>query len=160
MSAQNNEVTVVKLDSQEHEVWRYPGKLLSKDKHSVLVEARFNHSDVDVHGVILRENDRFLERYYDDRWYNIMEAHDREDDHLKGWYCNITRPARFTEGQIAYVDLALDLLAFPDGQFLVLDEDEFEDLALDPETRRQALAGLDALIAIARSKNFAMEIQY
>ena len=159
MTAKVNEITVIKLDSQENEVWRYPGKILSKDNHSMLVEAHFNHSDVNVYGIVLREHDRFLEKYYDNRWYNIMEARDREDDHLKGWYCNVTRPARFTDGHVTYVDLALDLLAFPDGRFLVLDEDEFEGLDLDPETRQQAMTGLDALIAIARNKGFPGEIQ-
>jgi protein associated with RNAse G/E len=152
-----NEVIVIKLDSQGEEVWRYTGKVLAKSDHSVLIEARFNHSDVDVHGIVLRKNDRFLERYYDDRWYNIYEARDRDDDHLKGWYCNVTRPARFEENTIAYVDLALDLLAFPDGRFLILDEDEFEALGLDTDTRRHALAGLDGLIEIAREKGFGAE---
>ena len=38
---------------------------------------------------------------------------------------------RSEASQIRYVDLALDLLVFPDGRQLVLDEDEFE--ALHPE---------------------------
>ena len=158
MTLTANEVVVIKLDSQGDEVWRYAGIVLSRTDHSVLIEALFNHSDVDVHGIMLRKNDRFLERYYDDRWYNIFEARDRDDDHLKGWYCNVTRPARFEGNTISYTDLALDLLAYPDGRFLVLDEDEFEALDLDPETEKQALAGLDALIAIAREKGFASEI--
>ena len=106
------------------------------------------------------KNDRFLERYYDDRWYNIYEARDKDDDRLKGWYCNVTRPARFEGNTIFYTDLALDLLAYPDGRFLVLDEDEFKALDLDPETQRQALAGLDALIEMAENKGFAEEIKY
>ena len=159
MTLTANEVVVIKLNSQGDEVWRYAGKVLSRTDHSILIEARFNHSDVDVHGIMLRKNDRFLERYYDDRWYNIFEARDRDDDHLKGWYCNVTRPARFEGNEIIYEDLALDLLVYPDGRFLVLDEDEFEALDLDPDTRRQALAGLDALIEMAKVRGFLEETQ-
>ena len=159
MTLSSDEIMVVKLDTQGEEVWRYPGKVLTKNKHSLLIDARFNHSDVEIHGITLREQDRFLERYYDDRWYNILEARDRDDDHLKGWYCNVTRPARFEGNEIIYMDLAFDLLAFPDGRFLILDEDEFEALDLDPETKKQALAGLEALIAIAKDKGFTEEIQ-
>ena len=158
MTLSPDEIIVVKQDAQEKEVWRYPGKILKSTDHSILIEARFNHNDANIHGIIFRKNDRFLERYYDDRWYNIYEAHDRDDDHLKGWYCNVTRPARFEGNKIVYIDLALDLLAYPDGRFLVLDEDEFEALNLDPETQKQALAGLDALIKMAREKGFASEI--
>ena len=159
MTQSPDKITVVKLDAQENEVWQYPGKVLETTDHSILIEARFNHSDVNVHGIMLRKNDRFLERYYDDHWYNIYEARDKDDDRLKGWYCNVTRPARFVENEIIYMDLAFDLLAFPDGRFLILDEDEFEALDLDPETKKQALAGLEALIAIAKIKGFAEEIQ-
>ena len=48
---------------------------------------------------------------------------------------------------LSYVDLALDLLVFPDGSQLVLDEDEFAALNLSPSEQaaaRQALAELQS----------------
>ena len=42
-----------------------------------------------------------MECFYNDRWYNILEIHDRDDDRLKAWYCNVTLPAEFTPGRIA-----------------------------------------------------------
>ena len=96
-----------------------------------------------------RQGDRFIETYYTDRWYNIFEVHDREDDRLKGWYCNIAKPAVMEAGErISYVDLALDLWVAPDGTQTVLDEDEFAALALDAETRSKALRGLEELQAL------------
>ncbi len=44
----------------------------------------------------------------------------------------------FTDGRIDWVDLALDLLVYPDGKTLLLDEDEFEALGLDTKEQRQA----------------------
>jgi protein associated with RNAse G/E len=95
---------------------------------------------------VLRRGDRFLETFYTDRWYNIFEIHDRDDDRLKGWYCNIGFPAVIeADDRISYIDLALDLWVTPDGRQSVLDEDEFSALAIDVETRSKALAVLDDL---------------
>jgi len=151
MPANPQEIIVIKLNTQRQETWRYEGRILSLDANTVLIEAFFNRPDLPFHGITLRENDRFLERYYTDRWYNIFEIHDREDDHLKGWYCNVTAPAEIKPGKISYVDLALDLLAYPDGNYLVLDQDEFKDLDIDPQERSKANQALDALLDIARS---------
>jgi predicted RNA-binding protein associated with RNAse of E/G family len=42
-------------------------------------------------------------------------------------------------------DLALDLLVFPDGRQIVLDEDEFYSLSLAPQVRQRALTTLGEL---------------
>lgn len=144
-------VIIRKLNTQRQETWRYEGRILSQEPDSILVEAFFNRPDLPFHGITLRENDRYLERYYSNRWYNIFEIHDRDDDHLKAWYCNVTTPAEIVPGSISYVDLALDLLVFPDGGYLVLDQDEFDALNLDAHTRRHACQALDTLLFIAQS---------
>jgi uncharacterized protein len=117
--------------------------------NSLLIEAFFNREDLPFHGITRREQDRFIERYYSDRWYNIFEIHDRDDNRLKGWYCNVTRPAEFSPGKIAYVDLALDLLVYPNGKYLVLDEAEFINLPLSNASRDQARQALRELIGFA-----------
>jgi hypothetical protein len=150
MNADNQTLIVVKLNLQREETWRYDGQILKKDEKGVLVQAFFNREDLPFHGITLKQNDRFIERYFSNRWYNIFEIHDREDDHLKGWYCNVTRPAEFSPGKIAYVDLALDLLMVPSGETMILDEGEFASLTLDPGTRQKARQGLQALIKMAR----------
>jgi len=138
-------VDVIKLDIAQRETWRYEGLVLRRSPESILVEARFNRDDILFHGIKLGRNDRFVEVYYTDRWYNIFEIHDRDDDHLKGWYCNVSRPAEISDSRVSYVDLALDLLVFPDGRHLVLDEDEFAVLPVDEAVREQAWAALSAL---------------
>ena len=144
-------IIVIKLNTQRQETWRYEGRILAQDQNSILIEALFNRPDLDFHGVTLRKNDRFIERYFSDRWYNIFEIHDRDDDRLKAWYCNVTTPAEISPNQISYVDLALDLFVYPDGNYLVLDQDEFQALDLDPDIQVQAQHALAALIQIARA---------
>ncbi len=138
-------LTVVKLNPQKQEVWHYDGKILSFDNEKVVIEAFFNRDDFLFNGMMLKKNDRFLETYYFSRWYNIFEIYDRDNAELKGWYCNVTKPAQLTNGRLSYVDLALDLLVFADGQQYILDEDEFEALNLDQVTRENALSGLAEL---------------
>lgn len=148
----NETVEIIKLNTQDQEVWRYTGQILSRDNNSLLVEAFFNIEDKPFHGITIRRNDRSIERFYSDRWYNIFEIHDRDDDRLKAWYCNVTKPAVFCQEKIAYVDLALDILVYPDNTYLILDKDEFESLALDTATREKALGALEKLQQIVENK--------
>lgn len=139
-------VTVIKRNLQGEETWRYTGHILRREPNAVILEARFNRLDTPFQGISLKENDRFVETYYTDRWYNIYEIHDRDDDQIKGWYCNVGQPAVLeADDRLSYVDLALDLWVTPDRQQVVLDEDEFAALDLDPETRSRARLALEEL---------------
>lgn len=153
-----NQLIVIKLNPEREETWRYEGRILSQQPQTMLIEARFNRSTLRFHGITLKKNDRFLERYYKDRWYNLFEIHDRDDDALKGWYCNVTAPAEFNNGKITYIDMALDLLVYPNGKYLILDEDEFEELALPQEQQIQARQALETLVELAELGRLAKAV--
>jgi len=123
----------------------YEGETLSRDEHSVKLEALFTREDMPFMDVVFKKGDRFVEYYYFDRWYNIFAIYDRDDDKLKGWYCNVGMPAVMNDGILSYVDLALDLWVSVDGRQTVLDEDEFEALYLTEELTTGALQGLAEL---------------
>lgn len=139
------QVWVSKRDVQGREVWGYPACVLTRTPRYVRLEAFFDREDMVLHGMFLGSGDRFIETFYSHRWYNIFEIHAREDGRLRGWYCNVGFPAVLGEKVISYRDLALDLLVFPDGRQVVLDEDEFTALPLDAATRKQARQALGAL---------------
>ncbi len=141
----SNELTVIKCDAHGKEVFRWSGRELRRSANEVLLEASFNIIDHQSDEMILREKDRLVESYYSDRWYNIFEVHDREDDALKGWYCNLSHPAILGEREIIFRDLALDLFVHPDGRQELLDEDEFEELVITEEVREKVLLGLKEL---------------
>jgi predicted RNA-binding protein associated with RNAse of E/G family len=138
-------ITVRKLNEKGQETWRYQGRLVERGADYLILEAFFDREDTQVHGMMLARGDRFIETYFTDRWYNIFEIYDRADDHLRGYYCNIGFPAEIGEDKLSYVDLALDLLVFPDGRQVVVDEDEFERLKLTASQRQQARAALKEL---------------
>ena len=141
----SEDIVIRKLNLQGEETWRYIGRLLAREPDCITLEAFFNRDRVPVEEIVLMRGDRFVESFYNDRWYNIFEIHDGDSPTIKGWYCNVARPAVIQDGEVSYIDLALDLLVYPDGRQVVLDEDEFEALALDAATRQQALEGLEAL---------------
>lgn len=144
---ESDQVSVLKLKPTGELIWSYTGRILEKDDSRLVLEAFFDLDDRHKEGMTFAKGDRFIETYYTDRWYNIFAIYSRDDDHLRGWYCNIARPARLNDQTISYVDLALDLLVFPDGRQIILDEDEFAALNLPDEeklTARQALLQLQA----------------
>jgi len=138
-------ITVIKQNARGVETWRYEGKELLRDKNIVMVEALFNRDDTILLEIVIKRHDRFLEAFFTDRWYNIFEIRDRDDNSLKGWYCDICKPAIITEHQISYADLALDLWVFPDGRKIVFDEDQFNQLDLSETVRNMALESLQDL---------------
>lgn len=73
---------------------------------------------------------------------------------LKGWYCDVTRPAAVSGAEIVVEDLDLDLWRSADGTAVLrLDEDEFEASGLaatDPAAAAAAVAALDELEVMAR----------
>jgi hypothetical protein len=141
-----NEFTVYKCDPQGNILWQYQGELLRHEGSEIILEALFNWEETPFQGITIKNNDRFIETFYTDRWYNFFEIHDREDDQIKGWYCNVGRPAVLKgTSNLSYQDLALDLWVGSDGTQQVLDEDEFSKLDLDDTTRGKALAALKEL---------------
>ncbi len=140
-----DDLVVIKLDPRGNEKWRYSGRTMDRTKNGLLLEAFFNRHNLPFHEIVLEKGDRFLEAYYFDRWYNIFEIHNHLDDSLKGWYCNITEPAEILDGAVSYMDLAIDLLVYPDGRQLVLDMDEFAALELTDYQRHKALDALKEL---------------
>ena len=144
---------ILKKNIADEVTWQYDSEVLHRDATSITVEAFFNREDMPFQEIILKRNDRFVETFYTDKWYNIFEIYDRDNGKLKGWYCNLTKPAVIEDGHVAYVDLALDLWVSADGSRKVLDEDELEDLGLDEATKQKVFAGLRELEQHFESKN-------
>lgn len=144
---------ILKKNLAEETTWQYEGEVLNWGDNFITVEAFFNRDDMPFQEIVLKRNDRFVETFFTDKWYNIFEIYDRDDGSLKGWYCNITKPALIEADSVSYVDLALDLWVSADGSSKVLDEDELDDLKLDEEMRQKVFAGLHELEQYFESKN-------
>ncbi|MEU6487315.1 DUF402 domain-containing protein [Streptomyces sp. NPDC046887] len=134
---------------------RYPAEVLSDDGDRITVRAPWAGDGVRDFGFVRFEpGDVFTEHYWRDRWYAVKEVR-TADGTLKGWYCDITRPAVVDDRSVTVEDLDLDLWVSADrSRVLRLDEDEFAASGLagrDPEAATAAVAALDALEALAHA---------
>ncbi|MEU9164638.1 DUF402 domain-containing protein [Streptomyces sp. NPDC048424] len=134
---------------------RYPAARVADDGDRISVRAPWAAEGVRDFGFVRFEpGDVFVEHFWRTRWYAVKEVW-TGDGVLKGWYCDVTRPALVRAGEILVEDLDLDLWVSADGtSVLRLDEDEFAESGLatsDPEAAAQAVRALDALDDQARS---------
>ena len=150
---------VRKLNAEGVEVWRYDvARVIAEDKDSIQIEAFFAlPKERDAGYVVFKPNDRAVETFYKRRWYNVFAIYDRDDGRLKGWYCNICRPATWNDGAIDCEDLELDVwVPCVDGRAgepLVLDEDEFATLSIPDDERMQARRAVEMIAELAQADN-------
>ena len=137
---------------------RYKGELVADDGNRIAVRAPWAGDGVRDFGFVRFEpGDVFTEYYWRDRWYAVKEVRDARGT-LKGWYCDITRPATVSGSELVVEDLDLDLWRSADGTVVLrLDEDEFAASGLasrDPEAAAAAVSALDELELLAEEGNF------
>jgi len=93
--------------------------------------------------------------FWRERWYNVFTNYDANGK-LHDLYCNVAMPLEISGNTLQYIDLDLDLRFYPDGTYEVLDEDEFEQHAIElnypVEVRQRALQAVDELIVLAESR--------
>jgi protein associated with RNAse G/E len=147
-------ITVQLLKPGKGTIISYRGELRLSEPGHILIHARWEWPTRDLGYVVFETGDHFYEHYYTERWFNIFEVR-RESGVLKGWYCNITRPAQVAGDTISSEDLELDLFVPPDRQnILRLDMDEFVARSFDvtdPPAHAAALVALDELEQMARA---------
>ena len=146
------QVRKLRPDGSLHYSWK--GEVVRSDTSGIVLRAEFNVELVEREWATFRRGDIFHEFYYWNRPYNVYEISSPAGT-LKGWYGNVGLPPELKPetNELNYVDLALDLWANPDGSFIVLDEDELDELlAKYPELTETAAQGRSALIELARTR--------
>jgi uncharacterized protein len=147
-------ILVRKLAYDGRETWHWSGKLAERGDHVTVIDAVFNGPPRDLGYMKLENTDLYHEFYYNDRWFNVFQVF-RGDGRMKGWYCNICRPALFSGNEISFVDMVLDVFVHPDGRYLVLDEDEFREKAeaiYSPEDEAKAREAVTELLEMVRHR--------
>lgn len=144
---------MVRLRKGEHRDMRYPAIVLHDNGAHVVVRAPWAGAAVRDFGFVrFEDGDVFTEHYWRDRWFSIKEVRDAASE-LKGWYCDVTRPATVERGTLVVEDLYLDLWLSADRTTILrLDEDEFLASGLaerDPAAAESARRALDDLEKLA-----------
>ncbi|MBN1264243.1 MAG: DUF402 domain-containing protein [Anaerolineales bacterium] len=135
-------ICIHKLDHKGQEVLNYTGEVIRRSENSVVLRAIFDLEPVRTGSMTLERGDVFEEYFYTDRWYNIFKITKSNTGKIKGWYCNLTRPAVITASDISAEDLELDLLVYPDKTREILDQREYQKLHLHKSEHLQVEAAL------------------
>lgn len=147
-------ITVVKQDPEGKAKLRYQGTIIKRLPDGVILQASWTNPARDLGYTRFEPGDRFIEYYYTNRWFNIFDIAST-DGTRKGWYCNITEPAVIFDDRIEQIDLLLDVWVSPEGNYLILDEDEFAATTLTERQRHGAEAGLQALLQMLEARQEA-----
>ena len=147
------ELTIVKLAPDGSEAARYQGEVVGRCPDSwVLVHATWTYRTIDVGELSFCPGDNLLEWFSPRHSFNAFAVF-TSADHLKGWYANVTHPARLDVTQdppvLIWHDLFLDLVGLADGSFTVRDEDELLASGLshaEPELYERILGAQSELI--------------
>lgn len=122
--------------------------------------AQWTVGTIDAGGLVFEIGDYLHEYFSPTAWFDAFALF-APDGRLKGWYGNVTWPAIFEAGPaeetVVWHDLFVDLIAFPDGQTRVLDEDELEAsgmLETDPDVATLILLARDTMIDRVRARDF------
>jgi protein associated with RNAse G/E len=147
------QITVRLFKPLKDKIVTYEAALIEQNATELVLHARWWYKRIEAEYVVFEPGDHLYEYFYTDRWYNVYRLC-TEQKELKGWYCNITRPARFDGHVLESEDLELDVFVSPDrATILVMDEDEYAERGLehsDPFAHQQAYAALAEVQRLAR----------
>lgn len=151
------EVTIAKWSAKHNgeERARYPATIVASDLPSpwIAFETHWTMGTHDQELVTFENGDVLHEVFSPIHPYDAFAIY-RPSGELKGWYGNVTYPAFLAptnaEPVIVWRDLFVDIVAAPDGEVAVLDEDELDEsdlLATDAGLHGRILAARDELLA-------------
>src|SRR5437588_4518609 len=145
-------ITVVKQNPLGEAKVQYQGEIVEHTPHRVIIQAYWSRPTKNLGYTRFEPGDRFIEYYYSDRWFNIFDITDALEVR-KGWYCNVAEPARIFEDRIEQIDLFIVVWVTPQGETLILDEDEFAaDTTFSQRQRHGARQGLQELLEMIAAR--------
>src|SRR4051812_22775164 len=115
---------IVKLDPGGCEVTRYPGLVMDAGESSPWVAARATwvSREYDLNGLKFIAGDQLHEFFSPADWFNLFSVFSPAGE-LRGWYANVTYPARLDRGSdpmtLFWHDLYIDVIGLPDGRMVV-----------------------------------------
>ncbi len=148
-------ITVKKFNPFGKFLLSWKGKVIKSDNNLTVIQGRYRLRRWNLGYMILEPDDIFIEYYFKNKWFNIFEIRGGKDNHLKGWYCNITEPPKISDNEIIFCDLLLDIFISPEGKITIADEDEFEKLNLkekDKDSWENSIKAKDEIIRMFKLK--------
>ena len=99
--------------------------------------------------------------YYRNKWFNVISMVRKTGIY---YYCNIATPSIYDGESIKNVDYDLDVKVFPDGTYMVLDQNEFEYHAnimeYPAEIKQKCIDAKDELIKMVENNEIPFNFSY
>jgi L-amino acid N-acyltransferase YncA len=140
----------------------YPGMIIESSipEPWIEVRARWTLGRVQVGGLRFEIDDELREFFSPRHPFNAFAVYSPQGE-LRGWYGNVTRPARCERRDstllVAWPDMMLDLVMLPDGTSVDLDDDELTGSGFpqrEPDISRQMLDARETLRRLLRERFF------
>lgn len=147
-------LSVVKLAPDGSEVARYAGTVIAAEDADgwIVVQAVWTYRQIDAAGLTFAPGDVLAEWFSPHHDFNAFAIH-TFDGLFRGWYANVTYPARLNAETVpptlTWHDLYIDVVALPGGTTIVCDEDELAASGLekdDPRLHRRILQARDEIL--------------
>ncbi len=117
--------------------------------------------------VVEGDNRRWLTRepaicfYYKNKWFNIISMVRKSGIY---YYCNVASPSIYDGEAIKNIDYDLDVKVFPDGTYMVLDENEFayhcSKMNYSEEIRKICVDAKNELVDMVKEKKKPFDFSY
>lgn len=128
------------------------------------VRATWTLGNIDVSGLRFEIGDELREFFSPRHPFNAFAVYSPEGA-FRGWYGNVTRPARCEQRNggvlVAWPDLVLDLVMLPDGTTLDRDDDELASSGLpdrEPDLTTQIIEAREELRRLLQSGFFPLKV--
>jgi len=99
--------------------------------------------------------------YYKDKWFNIISMVRKSGIY---YYCNVASPSLYDGEAIKNIDYDLDVKVFPDGSYMVLDENEFQyhcqKMNYPQDIQKICTDAKDELVQMVKNGNIPFDFSY
>ena len=99
--------------------------------------------------------------YYKNKWFNIISMVRKTGIY---YYCNVATPSIYDGEAIKNIDYDLDVKVFPDGTYLVLDQNEFEYhcniMNYPNDIKKICVDAKDKLVKMVENKEIPFDFSY
>lgn len=109
-----------KHDEQIHRVWKTTKVLSISNEH--IVTAHRKSKVFEKNGRVWYTREPAVCYFFNNRWYNVIAMIKKDGIY---YYCNISSPATVDAEAVKYIDYDLDVKFFPNGEYVILDKNEF-----------------------------------
>lgn len=118
-------------DRLQIQCYKHNGKIHRAWDEAVVLDIKKNYivfgnnktRVTEAEGNVWRTNEPAVMYYFKDKWFNIIAQLKKNGIY---YYCNIASPFIIEENTVKYIDYDLDLRIFPNGEYKILDQLEYQ----------------------------------